>query len=133
MDQRKVQAVESWPQPSSIKELQWFLGFANFNRRFINNFSKISSPLTSLLRNGAKSLSWNSKATTAFNQLKKAFCTAPALAHFNPELPFIFKVYTSIKELCYLSGMVSQTPSMCLYSKKLSPAELLSIKLALEE
>lgn len=70
--------------------------FANFYRRSINNFSKISSPLTSLLRKGAKFLSWNSEVTTAFNQIKKAFCTAPTLAHPNPELPFVVEVDASI-------------------------------------
>lgn len=39
MDQRKVQVVKEWPQPSTIKELKQFLCFANFYRRFISNFS----------------------------------------------------------------------------------------------
>lgn len=95
MDQRKVQAVENWPPPTSINELQRFLGFANFYRKFINNFSKICSPLTSLIKHVANSLSWNSEATNVFNQLKKPFCTAPTLVHPNPELLLTVEVDAS--------------------------------------
>ncbi len=61
MDQGKVQAIRDWPQPQSVKELQRFLGFANFYRRFVQNFSLLSAPLTSMLRQKPKSLSWNLK------------------------------------------------------------------------
>lgn len=44
MDESKVKAVTEWPQPSTLKELQRFLGFANFYRRFIRNYSMIASP-----------------------------------------------------------------------------------------
>lgn len=48
MDPEKVSAVKEWPTPSSQKQLQWFLGFANVYRKFIKGFSSISSPLHSL-------------------------------------------------------------------------------------
>ncbi len=47
MDQRKVEAVKNWPQPTTIKEMQRFLGFANFYRRFIAHYSQLAAPLTS--------------------------------------------------------------------------------------
>ncbi|KAI5608620.1 hypothetical protein C0J50_6594, partial [Silurus asotus] len=50
MDEGKVKAVWDWPIPETIKELQRFLGFANFYRRFIQGYSRIAAPLTSLLR-----------------------------------------------------------------------------------
>lgn len=52
MDNSKVRAVVNWPRPSTVKELQRFLGFANFYRRFIRNFSITAAPLTSLLWGG---------------------------------------------------------------------------------
>ncbi len=48
MDPDKVKAVVSWPTPDSRKALQRFLGFANFYRRFIRNFSQLAAPLTAL-------------------------------------------------------------------------------------
>ncbi len=48
MDPDKVQAVVNWPTPDSRKALQRFLGFANFYRRFIRNYSQLAAPLTAL-------------------------------------------------------------------------------------
>ncbi|XP_048048309.1 uncharacterized mitochondrial protein AtMg00860-like [Megalobrama amblycephala] len=92
MDERKVTAVQDWPVPTSVKELQRFLGFANFYRRFIQGYSSITSPLTSLLRNKPKSLSWTPATTQAFNTPKTAFTTVPFLAHPDPDLPFVVEV-----------------------------------------
>ncbi|KAK3560586.1 hypothetical protein QTP86_010921 [Hemibagrus guttatus] len=50
MDLTKVRAVTGWPNPTTIKELQRFLGFTNFYWRFIQNYSSVAGPLTSLLR-----------------------------------------------------------------------------------
>ncbi|KAK3561756.1 hypothetical protein QTP86_013324 [Hemibagrus guttatus] len=50
MDVTKVQAVTEWPSPTTVKELQRFLGFANFYRCFIRNYSSVAGPLTSLLK-----------------------------------------------------------------------------------
>lgn len=50
MDDSKVRAVLEWPQPQTLKELQRFLGFANFYRWFIKNFSGIAAPLTSMTK-----------------------------------------------------------------------------------
>jgi len=48
MDTTKVQAVQEWPRPESRKQLHRFLGFANFYRRFNQNYSCVAEPLTSL-------------------------------------------------------------------------------------
>ncbi len=146
MDQGKVEAVRNWPQPTTVKELQRFLGFANFYRRFIAQYSQMSAPLTSLLRHKPKSLSWMPEATQAFQHLKFAFCSAPALLHPNPNLRFVVEVDASTLGVgAVLSQWKGEPPVLhpCAYfSKKLSPAEqnydigdreLLAIKLALEE
>ncbi|KAK3572216.1 hypothetical protein QTP86_027122 [Hemibagrus guttatus] len=87
MDVVKVRAVTEWPAPSTVWELQRFLDFANFYRRFIRNYSSVARPLTSLLRGKPKKLSWMDQARTAFLQLKEHFTTAPILRHPDPELP----------------------------------------------
>ncbi len=95
MDDGKVTAITSWPTPQTVKELQRFLGFANFYRRFINNYSTLTSSLTSLLKGKLKSLSWDPDADHAFQTLKNKFITAPLLRHPNPDLAFIVEVDAS--------------------------------------
>ncbi len=142
MDKGKVETITSWPLPSSIKELQRFLGFSNFYRRFISNYSTITSPLTDLLKGKAKSLSWNPNTTEAFN--KHAFTSAPV--HPNTRLPFVVEVDASTTGVGAVLSQQQGTPPKlhpCAYfSRKLSPAErnydignreLLAIKLSLEE
>ncbi|KAI2665792.1 Transposon Tf2-9 polyprotein [Labeo rohita] len=146
MDEGKVDAVVSWPKPNSIKELQRFLGFANFYRRFIQGFSHITNPLTNLLKGHPKTLNWTTEASTAFETLKKAFTQAPLLTHPDPDLPFVVEVDASTTGVGAVLSQNHGTPPRlhpCAYfSKKLSMAErnydignreLLAIKLALEE
>ncbi|KAL0166738.1 hypothetical protein M9458_038582, partial [Cirrhinus mrigala] len=75
--------------------MQKFLGFDNFYRRFITNFSQPCAPLTSLLRQKPKTLTWTPEAHDAFRQLKTAFCTAPNLTHPDPNLRFVVEVDAS--------------------------------------
>lgn len=92
MDPRRVSAIAEWPRPKTHREVQVFLGFCNFYRRFIRAYSRIASPLTGLLigsENGKKTgpLDWTVEAETAFNQLREVFTQAPLLRHYEPELP----------------------------------------------
>ena len=50
MDSKKIEAITSWPKPTIVKEVQSFLGFANFYRQFIKDYSKIAVPLTNLTK-----------------------------------------------------------------------------------
>ena len=50
MEEERIDAVKAWPEPKSIRDIQVFIGFANFYRRFIQGFSKIAAPLTSMLK-----------------------------------------------------------------------------------
>ncbi|KAI4889192.1 hypothetical protein NFI96_012963 [Prochilodus magdalenae] len=146
MDDRKITAVANWPIPNSIRELQKFLGFANFYRRFIRNFSSVAAPLTSLLKGNAKRLVWNPQAGSAFEELKRRFTTAPLLQHPDPTKPFVVEVDASNvgvgAVLSQRSGEPPKLRPVAYFSHKLSPAErnygigdkeLLAIKLAFDE
>ena len=50
MDPGKVEAVRNWAAPTNLREVRGFLGFANFYRRFIQDFSKIARPLNDLTK-----------------------------------------------------------------------------------
>ena len=78
MAESKIQAILDWPEPRKVKDVQSFLGFANFYRRFIHNYSDIVVPLTQLTW---KSVPWHfsDDAREAFNTLKQAFTSAPVL------------------------------------------------------
>ncbi|KAK3565138.1 hypothetical protein QTP86_000246 [Hemibagrus guttatus] len=146
MDVVKVQAVTDWPAPTTVRELQRILGFANFYRRFIRNYSSVAGPLTSLLRGKPKRLAWTDQARAAFQQLKDCFTTAPILRHPDPDLPFVVEVDASSSGLgAVLSqrhGQPGKLHPCVFYSRKLTTAEanydvgnreLLAIKAALEE
>lgn len=84
MDPVKVKAVTEWPTPKTVKEIQQFRGFANFYRRFIKGFSKITRPLDRLT--GKDVLwEWGETEQKAFDDLKQAFITNPVLAIYNPD------------------------------------------------
>lgn len=90
MDPSKIQTIKDWKPPSSVKGVQSFLGFANFYRRFIQNYSKIASPLFSLTRKNSK-FTWSKACNDSFEVLKSAFITEPILRHFDPALETILE------------------------------------------
>jgi len=84
MSDDKVQAVLDWKTLGSLTEDQSFLGFANFYRRFILNYSQVARPLTELTKKeSGKEWVWNPEAEAAFRELKHRFTTVPILAHFD--------------------------------------------------
>jgi hypothetical protein len=146
MDDSKVRSVVNWPQPTTVKEMQRFLGFANFYRRFIRNFSITAAPLTSLLRGGGHRLRWSPESLSAFNQLKEKFTTAPILHHPDSEREFFVEVDASSTGIGAILSQRHGDPAKMFpcayYSRKLSSAErnydvgdreLLAMKAALEE
>ena len=94
MDPTKVQTVLEWHTPSSVRDVQYFLGFANFYRKFIWNYLKIVFLLTQLTKKN-QAFVWTPEADKAFTQLKEAFTSAPVLAHVDPEKPFIIEADAS--------------------------------------
>ena len=74
MDPSKVQAVKDWPIPNNVKEVQQFLGFANFYRRFIEGFGGLARPLSGLT--GKKEWEWGMEQEEAFQRIKERICSA---------------------------------------------------------
>ncbi len=50
MEEEQIKALRDWPEPQSVHDIQVFLGFTNFYRRFIQGFSRLAVPLTSILK-----------------------------------------------------------------------------------
>ncbi|MBW0587173.1 hypothetical protein O181_126888 [Austropuccinia psidii MF-1] len=108
MDQAKLQQILNWPPPRNLKTLQSFLGFANFYRHFIKNYSKKIISLTSFLKKDS-CFPLNEEALSHFHQLKEAFTTAPILSHFNPSLPTIVETDASDYALGAVLSQVSDS------------------------
>ena len=88
MDPAKVKIIQDWPEPRKVKDIQSFLGFANFYRRFIDGYSDIVVLLTRLTW---KNTPWvfSDICHEAFKKLKSAFTSAPILSHWIPNAPII--------------------------------------------
>jgi transposase InsO family protein len=132
MDKQRVEAITSWEIPKSYHEIQVFLGFCNFYRRFIRAYSLIALPLTSLLRgskNGKKpgSVELSNDETQAFHRLLNAFQEAPVLQHFDPQKNI--RIEPDASNLG-MAGILSQPDDdgkwhpVAFWSKKFSGAEL---------
>jgi hypothetical protein len=126
MSPNKVKEVLEWKQPTIVKEMQSFLGFANFYRRFIKNYSKIAASLIELTKKDIE-YKWSSMAQQVFETLKQAFTRAPVLITFDPEQPITVEIDISD----YILGIVLSQPgkdkklqSVVYHSRKLQPAEL---------
>ena len=137
MDPEKVEAILNWETPTSVKEVQGFLGFTNFYRRFIASFSARVRCLTELTRgeqfttkSGKKKFKyqpfqWTEKCQKAFDKIKRAFASASLLAHYDPSLETW--VETDASDLV-TAGVLSQMHNgvlrpVAFFSKIMSPAE----------
>ncbi|WVZ93811.1 hypothetical protein U9M48_039766 [Paspalum notatum var. saurae] len=90
VDPSKISSVMDWKVPEVVKEVRGFLGLAGYYRRFIESFSRIAKPMTSLLEKGVP-FHWTKERQAAFDELKKRLTTAPVLTL--PDLTKSFTVY----------------------------------------
>ena len=79
-DPEKISAVADWPAPTRVTEIQSFLGFCFYYRKFTPRFSHIASPLSNLTRKDVK-YKWTENCESAFNKLKDMLMTAPVMAY----------------------------------------------------
>jgi hypothetical protein len=125
MSDDKVKTIQEWPEPKKVKDIQSFLGFANFYRRFIYNYSDIVVPLTRLTRKG---IAWtfDEKCRTSFDTLKKAFTTAPVLTHWAPDKQIIVETDASDYALAAILSIVADDGDIhpiAFHSRTFSSAE----------
>lgn len=145
MDPKKVEAILDWPAPSDKKGVQRFVGFSNFYRRFVKDFSTTIAPITQLTHQKVR-FQWSPEAQTAFDKLKNLFTSAPILRHPDPTLPYVLEVDASEVAtgaiLSQRQGPKALLHPVAFFSRKMSPPErnydvgdreLLAIKSALEE
>ncbi|KAF8738431.1 hypothetical protein RHS02_05845, partial [Rhizoctonia solani] len=94
LDKLKIQAVQEWPMPTKVKEVQSFLGFANFLCWFVANFSHMARPLHDLVKKDTV-WKWGTKEQEAFQELKDTITNAPVLCHADPEKPYFLETDAS--------------------------------------
>jgi ribonuclease HI len=90
VDLSKVQYVLSWKAPTSVSDIQSFLGLAAYYQRFIEGFLKIRKPTTELLEKD-KQFEWTPACEASFQELKKRLTTALILVM--PDMEKIFSIY----------------------------------------
>ena len=87
MDPAKIEAVQSWPMPRTLRALRGFLGLTGYYRRFIHNYGVIAAPLTALLKRDA--FRWSDAADAPFDMLKSALTSGPVLQLPDFTAPFV--------------------------------------------
>ena len=124
-DPVKLEGVTKWPPPTNLKELRSFLGFINYYRRFVRDFSKIARTLHDLTKKDVP-WEWKDEHQQTFELLKKTLVSPPTLSYPSHDLPYLLETDASL----YACGAVlSQLHKDGLYrpvgymSTSLSPAE----------
>ena len=152
MERSRVETIDSWPEPTSVRDVQVFIGFAGFYRRFIEGFSRIVGPLTDLTKTadrrpkGKRNLRARSvspptvrdrarrverfvltlEARKAFKRLKEIFTTSPLLRHFDPALKIRIEPDASgfaLSAILTQQHEDGQWHPVAYWSRKMLPAE----------
>jgi len=123
MEQEKIKAVKEWKTPMKIKDIESFLGFANFYRRFIYNFSHTAKLLNKL--KGKKEWKWEKEHQETFEELKEKITSQPVLSL--PRREGKFRVETDVSGHA-IGGVLSQEQDgkwkpIAFLSRTMQPAE----------
>jgi len=126
MSDDKVKIIQDWPEPKKVKDIQSFLGFANFYCWFIFNYLDIVILLTHLTW---KDIPWkfDTSCQDAFNSLKKAFISVPILTHWIPDAQLIVETDASDYALATILSIVNkdnEVHPVAFYSHTFTAAEL---------
>jgi len=125
MDPVKLTAVTNWPTPKTMKEVQKFLGFCNFYRCFVKNYSALARPLFNLTKKDIP-FHWDQEEEQAFRSLQSTLTSAPVLILLDYEKPFT--LITDASD--YATGAIleqedafGRSHPVVYFSKSLQPAE----------
>ena len=123
MEQEKIKVVKEWKTPTRVKDVESFLGFANFYRCFIQNFSHTAKPLNEL--KGKKEWKWEKEHQRAFEELKEKITSQPVLVL--PKREGKFRVETDASGHT-IGGVLSQKQEgkwkpIAFLSRTMQPAE----------
>ena len=124
MDPSKITAIRDWPQPTTVKEVQAFLGFANFNRQFVKDYSKKALPLTELTKKET-GFHWSDNQEKSFQELKDACAKEPVLLNFRANKPTRIETDASDQAVgaCLCQQKDGKWHPVAYYSRKMSQAE----------
>ena len=107
MDPVKLAGIQNWPTPTTVKQVQSFLGFGNYYQWFIKKFAHLAWPLNNLLKKDVK-FKWTNECQISFEILKKKFSEEPVLMMPDQTKPFQIKTNASK----YASGAVLKQTNM---------------------
>ena len=132
-DPEKISAVQKWPLPTTITEMRSFLGFCNYYRKFIKNYSTLTAALEDLIKEtnmttgkGKKEVMfWQDNHKAAFTTLKSRLCTTPVLSFPNCKDEFILDTDASHDGIgAVLSQLQNGSEKVIAYaSKKLTKCQ----------
>lgn len=124
-DPEKVRAVQEWPVPTTVKEVQAFLGFANYNRDYVPMYSQKANPLTELTKKDTL-FKWGEAQQQAFESIKESLGKNTLLKTFQGNQPTKMETDASDKALggCILQRENGKWRPIAYYSRKFTPAEL---------
>src|SRR6266702_2165834 len=126
MDSVKLKGLIDWPQPTTVTEVRSFLGFGNFYKPFIQDYTKIARPLHDLTKKGVPFI-WSTAQEVAFQTLKQRFASHPVLATVDYDKPFTLQMDTSafaIGATLVQSQKDGKDHPVAFFSSSLLPAEV---------
>jgi transposase InsO family protein len=123
-DPKKIDCVQSWPEPQNVREVRSFVGLANYYRRFVPGMSEKVGPLIKLTKKNAR-FHWDNTTKESFEQVKQALTTSPTLAYPDPDKSFILDVDASADSVGAVLSQVSNENErvVAYHSKALNQAQ----------
>lgn len=88
VDPEKIRTIMEWLVPKDVADIRSFMGLAGYYRRFVEGFSRVAYPITSLQKKG-KAFKWTPDCQRSFDQLKHLLTTTPILSIFNPNKEYV--------------------------------------------